>query len=760
MPSKKKTAALAAPFISRRQFLSAAALAAVTVKFGHTTAAGNQKLNLAAIRQAYLSTPEEAVFLERARILHESRRKYAGLPPGIRQGRVLQDLCREITPVVCTDDVLLGRVREQVPTSEEEEFIRAHPELFNREGVPGWLESASIYVPDWEHLLQAGIGGLIDEVEADRRAVATPAAQDTLDGVQLSLQAVSTLLKRYADEARRAAQRADSKEAEERLRRAAEACEAVAVAPPKSFHEALQLFIGFHMALSCLVGGRNVTPGRMDQYLLPFYKKDLRDGKLSREEAVELLAAMMLMLCQLSGAVATDFQSKKRTPNRFSHYYVTLGGVKTDGSSAVNELSYAFIEARRLVEFRDPTLAIRHFAGIDREFWSKAVTAMRDGLPVLTYNDASVITALKRFGVAEEQARDYALCGCLLCVLPGRDLPPLRDNYNAPLAVLLAMNAGVDPMSNQRIGAATPPGETLADFESFFAAYREQLRHRLAAAAHYQQQNQGKRPLGYPLVARPLLRGCLHGAAPRRNIEQCFVGLATTIDSLLAVREIVYRRKMLTLPELAAVLRKDFAGYERLRSYLLNRVPTYGCDDPEVTEMTRRVAQAWVEDVVAAGRNTDAVFRPSFYSWLYNMEFGKTTGATPDGRLAGEPLSSDQLPARGRGRAPTELLQAMAQIPHDWTCSGGTTFTVSPSHFRGTDGAARLAALIEGYFSQGGLQLHFIMADAAILRDAMKHPERHGDLLVRVAGFSEYFVRLLPEVQQEIIHRLEAGADY
>jgi formate C-acetyltransferase len=717
-----------------------------------------QKLNLAAIRQAYLIAPEQAVFLERARILDETRRKYAGLPSGVRQGRVLQDLCAQITPVVCPDDVLLGRVREQAPTAEEEAFISARPELFNCEGVPGWLESAGIYVPDWGHLLRAGIGGLIEEVESVRRDAA-PAAQDTLEGIRLSLKAVSTLLTRYAGEARRAADGTKHEDAAARLRRAAEACEAVAVAPAKGLHEAIQLFLAFHMALSCLVGGRNVTPGRMDQYLLRYYEKDLRDGRLSRQEAVELVAAMMLMLSQLSGSVATDFQSKKRTPNQFSHYYITLGGVKADGSSAVNELSNVFLDARRLVEFRDPTLSIRYFAGIDREFWCKAVALMRDGLPVFSYNDASVLAAQKRHGVPDEQARDYAHCGCLFCVLPGRDLPPSRANHNGPLAVLLAINGGVEPVTGKRIGEATPPAEAMGDFESFFAAFRKQMRYSLAAAAQHQQRDQGERSLGYPLLARPLLDGCLRGAIPRRNVDQCFVGVATTIDSLLAVREVVYRRKTLTLTELAAALRKDFAGYERLRAYLMNRVPSYGCDDPEVTEMTRRVSEAWVEDVAAAGRGTDVVLRPAFYTWLYNLEFGKVTGATPDGRLAGTPLSSDQAPSRGRGRAPTEVLRAMAQLPHDHTCSGGTIFSISPSLFRGPAGADRLAALIEGYFAQGGLQLHFIVADIATLRDAVKHPERHEDLLVRVAGFSEYFVRLLPEVQQEIIRRAQSGAD-
>ena len=744
---------------SRRQFLHSTALAAGAALSTSPAMARGEKLNLAAIREAYLNTPEEAVFLERARILDETRRRYGGLLPGVRQGRVLQDLCEQITPVVCPDDVLLGRVREQVPTAEEEAFIAAHPKMFIRAGVPGWLESASIYVPDWEHLLRVGIGGLIEEVESVRRD-AMPDAQDTLEGIRLSLQAVSALLKRYGGEARRAALDTDREEAAERLRNAADACEAVAVAPPRDLHEALQLFIAFHMALSCLVGGRNVTPGRMDQYLLQFYQKDLAAGKLDRQQVVELVAAMMLMLCQLSGTVATDFQNKKRTPNRYSHYYITLGGVKADGSSAVNELSSVFLDARRLVEFRDPTLSIRYFRGIDREFWGKAVALMRDGLPVFSYNDAAVLAAQNKLGVPDQLARNYAHCGCLLCVLPGRDLSPGRGNHNGPRAVLLAINGAVDPATGRRIGQTTPPVDTLGDFESFFDAVRAQLRCSLTAAVQRRASGKGERSLGHPLLARPLLDGYLQGASFRRNVEQCLIGVATMIDSLLAVREVVYRRKMLTLGELAAALREDFVGYERLHAYVMNRVPTYGCDDPDVTEMTRRVSEAWVEEVSAAGRSrTDVVLRPAFYSWLYNVEFGKVTGATPDGRRAGEPLSSDQLPSPGRGRAPTEVLGAMAQLAHDCTCSGGTTFNISPSHFRGPAGAGRLAALIEGYFAQGGLQLHFIVADLAMLRDAVKHPERHGNLMVRVAGFSEYFVRLTPEVQQEIIRRVRQGTD-
>jgi len=712
-------------------------------------------LDLSAVRDAYLAAPEEAVFLERAAVLHEAKQRYADMPAGLRQGRILQDLCEQVSVIVGPHDILLGRIREQVPTAEQEAFVRDHPELFSKPGMPGWLESAGIYIPDWAHLLRVGIGGLVHEVEQQQREADT-SARDVLEGTRLSLLALSTLIARFGRRARRVAETTEDSEAADRLRRAADACDAVALAAPTSLHEALQLFISFHMALSCLVGGRNVTPGRADQYLFPFYRKDIAEGALRREDAVTLLAVMMTMLSQLSGHVATDFQSRKRTPNRFSHYYITLGGVTPDGRGAVNDLSHAFLEARRLVEFRDPSLCLRYFPGIDRTFWRKGVALMRDGLPVFTYNDGAVIAAHGRLGVPEELARDYAICGCMLCTLPGRDMPPLRANHNGPRAVLLAMNGGVDPVSGRQSGDVTPPTEEIQDFDAFFDAFRRQLRAGLERTARQYADGQHAENRGYPLLARCLLEGYPDGSGPGQYADQCLVGVATTIDSLLAVREAVYARKKLTLAELRSVLSDDFEGHEPLRLYLQNRMPSYGCDDPPVTEMIERFSQAWVEEVARAdGLSGRVRMRPAFYSWLFNIELGQNTGATPDGRRRGAPLSSDQTPTQGKCRGPTEALSAIAHLAHDHTCSGGTTFRLSPSHFRGDGGLDRLAALIEGYFAQGGLQIQFIFADAATLRDAVENPDAHRDLLVRVAGFSEYFVRLLPEVQRDIIQRAE-----
>ena len=713
-----------------------------------------------AVRQAYLSVPDEAVFLERAKILHETGERYADLTPGLRQGKIFEELCEGITPVVSPNDVSLARVLDQMPDSEDETFLRKQWEFLV--GTGGYLDTASIYLPDWEKLLRFGIGGLIEEVEQTEQEISdrdqnAQVRQDYLEGVRVSLLAASRLIGRYAQEARRLASNADDPRAARQLLAAAECCEKIAILPPETFREALQLFLIFHMMLSCLIGGRDVAPGRMDQYLFPFYQRDLANGEITRSEAVELIAITMIGILQMSGNIATDFQSVKRSPNRYSHYYITLAGIGPDGESAVNGLSFAFLEAIRLVRHREPSLVIRYFKNIDREFWREAVKCMRDGLPILTYNDQAVIPALLRCGVAEELARNYAHSACMNCAIPGYGFAGLANHHNAPRYLLLAINGGKDPLTSERSGPTTPAPEELETFDEFFAAFRVQMSAGLESALASTVDIAHRYPLlVWPLFHRHLETQDQYWEHETKYFDQYISGIATTVDSLLAIQKVVYHDRKLSMDELAAILKDNFRGRESFRQYLLTHVPSYGSDDREVTEMIEKVGEMWVEELRQAEGSWNRIrLRPGFYSWLYNMEMGKSCGATPDGRLSGQPLSSDQLPSPGKRRAPTEMLNSLAHLPHDHTCSGGTTFPLEASYFKGGRGIDRLSALIEAYFGQKGLQLHFVFADVETLRDAVKHPERHQDLLVRLAGFSEYFVRLLPEVQEQVIRRFE-----
>jgi len=771
MAEEERTSGQDSP--NRREFLRQSALGTAAAGLGLSGAfaaeeAGKRRFYRAdeinAIREAYLAAPDEAVFLERARVLLECREKYADLSPGLRQGRIVAELCDRITPVVNPCDILLGRIHEEVPSSQDELFIKDNPRIFVSPGDPGRLDSTSIYIPDWAKLLELGIAGLVREVEAsgeaDGRVVDEKARihRDYLEGVRLSLLAISRLMNRYADRAEQVAGETADSRVTDRLSEAAATCRTVSSSPPATFREALQLFSFFHTVLSCIIGGRNVTPGRMDQYLLPFYQRDIVKGVITRSEAIVLLAVTMIRLSQLTGTIAVDFDSTKRSPCRYSHHYVTLAGRTPDGASGVNDLSFAFLEAIRLVDYREPSLCIRWFEGIDGEFWREALRLMRDRIPSFAYNDHVVVPTLVRCGVPERQALDYAHCACLICFLPGDGVGSARANHNLPRYVLLGINGGRDLRTGERRGPATPAPDALRDFDDLFDAVRTQARAGLEKALERHATQVKRYPLPvWPLFAGHLQTGYRYWEHKTKHADQQCIGVATGIDSLLAIRELVYRRKTVTLAKLVSILKDNFRGHEPLRQYLLHQTPSYGSDDEDVLAMIQLVGDMWAEEVNRVGANSKGIkLRPAFHSWLYNIEMGKQTAATPDGRLGGEPLSSDHLPSPGKGRSPTEMLNAMACLPHRKSCSGGTTLRLSRSHFDGENGLELLSSLICTYFAQGGLQLHFVFADTATLQDAIKHPDKHGDLLVRITGFSEYFVRLSPEVQQEILRREQA----
>jgi formate C-acetyltransferase len=755
---------------NRRDFLRQSTLGAAAAGLGLNRAFPSDKEamrpihstdELNAIRAAYLDVPDEAVFLERAKVLLESREKHAQLSAGLRQGMAIADLCDRITPVVNPCDILLGRILEEVPSKQDESFIKSNPTLFISPGDPGSLDSTSIYIPDWAKLLNHGIGGLIREVDAlvedNGHAVDEESRthRDYLQGVRISLLAISRLMNRYADRAEQLAEETADSQVATRLSEAALTCRRVSSSPPTTFREALQLFSLFHTILSCVIGGRNVTPGRMDQYLLPFYRRDIASGVISRSEAIVLLAVTMIRLSQLTGKHAVDFESMKLSPCRYSHHYITLAGRTPDGSSGVNDLSFAFLKAIRLVDYREPSLCIRWFEDIDGEFWREALCLFRDRVPSFAYNDHVVVPSLVRCGVPERQALDYAHCACLICFLPGDGFGSARANHNLPRYVLRGINGGRDLRTNESRGPATPGPKSLRDFGDVVDAVRTQARAGLEKALQ-RHATQVKR---YPLPVWPLFKGHLrtgyhYWEYKKKYADQHCIGLATSVDSLLAIRELVYRRKTVTLAELVSILKDNFQDHEPLRQYLLHQTPSYGNDDQEVLEMTQLVGDMWASEVERVDAKSDTIkLRPGFHSWLYNIDMGEQTAATPNGRFRGEPLSSDHLPSPGKGSSPTATLNAMARLPHRQSCSGGTTIRMSRSHFADENGLELLSSLICTYFDQGGLQLHFVFVDTATLLDAIEHPEKHTDLMVRITGFSEYFVRLSPEVQQEILRR-------
>jgi len=728
---------------------------------------GDLEARLDRLREERIAEDDRLVCMERARILQASLERHRGISHTQRQAAVLHDLCAGITPVVGPDDLTVGCMPQVVPSHEEERFIAEHPELFVQPGVPGQLDSMSIYVPDWHWLVEVGLGGIKREAEQRVHTLAGASGTDDrrrfLQAVQDAAQAMSLLIQRYADACRALAAQADTRERQGELVAAADRCGRVAWGPAGSFADALQLMQLVHMALSCLVGGRDVTPGRLDQYLFGLYEADVHHGRLTRGEGAGLLAMFLLRLSQMSGS-GTDFDDDvRRTPCRYTHLYLTVGGTGADGRSSVNSLSYVVLDAIRLLRYKEPTLMVRDHPSHEAQFMEEVAGLVQDRLPVTIYNDEAVVPGLVRQDVPLEWARGYAHSACHNVLVACHEAGSGPGGFcNVPNLLLLAMNGGRDLSSGQIVGAQTPSPEDIGSLDDLLASLREQMRLALGKArATFEQRWRETYGPACPLLASALMRRCLTAQEPAWRAAEVshfnyhFMGVATTVDSLVAVEQLVFKAERLTLADLLQVLLDDWQGNEALRQEVQHRLARYGQDNPHVHALTRQVGDMWVATVEeVAGDMARLRLWPGFYSHLWHIRTGESMVATPDGRRKGERLSENLGPSIGTtGLSPTSLLRSMAALPLDHTASGAATLALSPSDVAGPDGARRLAALLRSYFDMGGLHLQLNLVGRDTLLDALEHPEQHAELMVRVTGFSAYFTRLNGNVQQDLLSR-------
>lgn len=712
--------------------------------------------------------------MERARILHPIWQRYAGQSRVARQASILRDLCEQITPVIEEENVLVGRMPEVLPTPEEERFIDQHPDLFAAPGVPGWLDSMSIYTPDWEWLLEVGLGGIAAAAQRHLDMLrdaddGDEARREFLAAAIGGLEAVSTLFHRYASEARRHAEAATTEQRRLELEGIAARCERLAWEAPASFVEGLQLLQLVHMVLSCLVGGRDVTPGRLDQYLLPLYRQDVTSGALDGDEAAVLLAMFFLRLSQMAGN-ATDFDDNlRRSPCRYTHLYVTVGGTDSEGNDAINELSLLVLDAIRLLRYKEPTVVVRYREDMPGAFKTKLAELIKGRFPVTIYNDDVVLRALMRQGVPPDLAREYAHCACHNVTIPGHEAGTgVGGFHNLPRMLLLAMNGGQVPGTAEQLGPPTLPAAEIESFERLWETLREQVRFHLANARRHSEER-WQRELA---SACPLLQSCLMResiargesawrAARVSHLNHYLMGLGTTVDSLTAIRGLVFEKQELELGEVVAIVAANWRDREELRRRMPGHFARYGQEAAESRELAARLGEMWVEEVEAASRGmTRLEMWPGFYSHAVHVHEGKHTPATPDGRRAGDPLSENQGPSAATPFcSPTTILSAMADLPFDHTPSGATTLALAPSDIAGEPGTEKLLALVESYFGMGGLQLHINVVDADTLEEAVRAPERHTQLMVRVAGYSAYFTRLSRDLQEDIVrrHRISDG---
>lgn len=438
------------------------------------------------------------------------------------------------------------------------------------------------------------------------------------------------------------------------------------------------------------------------------------------------------------------------------------------GRSCVNDLSFVVADAIRLLNYKEPTLLVRYHPGMDKAFAQVVAALARDRLPVTIYNDETVIKALVRQGVAEEAAHQYAHSACHNSLVPGHEAGSGPGGFhNIPKLILLAMNGGRDPVSNKMLGAETQASADILSFDEFLDAFRAQMRHYLHGFRNRVEDRwQQLYADACPLLASCLMKVCLDRRAPAwqaatiSHLDHYFSGVATSVDSLLAIRQLVFEERSLGLEEFAQVLVDDWADHQVLRERIRSRLPRYGQDHEEPCALASKVGMMWVEEVEAVSTGmTRMEMWPGFYSHLAHIRDGARTMATPDGRASGDALSENLAASNGSpGCSPLSVLKTMSHLPLDHTPSGAAILTLPQNSFMGEEGTVRLLSLVETYFGLGGLHLHVNTIDVETLEAALESPDQHRDLMVRVAGFSAYFVDLIPEVQMDVIRRHRAAS--
>lgn len=691
--------------------------------------------------------------MERLRLTWEADAEVRDLSQPLQLGRGLKSILNAISVPVCAGDLVLGRMLEEVPGSEDALLLRTRAA---DRWLPAWMRDVGHCCFAWDRLLRLGLRGLeeLARAEVDRMDGEEESRRDFLRGAILVYQAFRGYARRYA----RAAERAG-------LGEAAANCRAVAEGPPRTFAEGLQLLwlVGL---VYCSVVAPNpaIGFGRVDELLLELYRRDLREGRLGRERAGELIedwyCKMNLVMGRGEHLMGHDVAWGSPSDTGWawnlaydSPLYLVLGGLRTDGKDAVNELTVLFAE-RVIPRFENPVVVFRYTPDVPEALLRLLCEKMRENAGIHLFNDAAIVPAMVHAGIAVEDAVTYTMHGCNEPDIPGKQKMigwSFDRSFWLPRYVLSALE--------------------LVDEESFsIAKLYEKFRELLVVDIERACKESREERTGWDAAAPGILRvdDCFHdgpisrgrswelGGVEYQNLFFSFCSLATAADSFAAVEALVEEGRAVPLRELRNALRDNFAGRERLRQQCVG-APKFGRDDDRADRHATRILSVVTEIVDACsrfGRAEELVVFRCLYTIMGHILSGKATGATPDGRRAGEPLSENLSPSPGScTRGLTAMLSSICKLPLDRFSTGIVNVRVHPSLVAGEGRLERLQALLRTYFARGGIQIQLTCAGTEDLRDAQANPERHRDLMVRVTGYSAAFTDMTPAAQEEIIRR-------
>lgn len=610
-------------------------------------------------------------------------------------------------------------------------------------------------------------GGMTDVIrEADQRlARLSPEAQAGEAGAFYraairAARAAITFAHRYADKAEAmAATETDSGRAAE-LRQIAAVCRRVPEHPAQTFHEAVQCVYFVHLIAQIESGGNSISLGRIDQYLWPYYQADLAAGRTDPDRAGELLAMLFLKTNEIWNVLEEAYVPGGEGPEGKTTQNVTVGGMDRDGRCAVNALSHIALNAYASIRTVQPNFGVR-ICGGDELLFRRAIAYARDGVLLHFFNDPVIVDSLTAAGHSLEDARDYGVVGCLEPNAQGRSFgSTFAAQFNGLKCLEFALSNGVDNIFGYSSGLETGDPAEFTDFQDLWGAYDTQVTHfvgQLVRGMECLDRAIAQRlpsPFASAMIDGPLEKGLdlTRGGAVYNSTGVQLIGFANIADSLFAIDQAVFKEKRFSLGELAQWLADDWTDVEDKRRYLLSKIDKYGNDKDGVDAMAARVLTHFC-DVLALHRNfRGGRFWPGVFSVGFHISMGAFSGASADGRFAGDTLGNGITPSNGAAAAgPTALMNSVTKLPLV-RVTNGLNLNMRFDGRRVRD--ALLFDLMRGYFQRGGVQVQFNMVDTDTLRAAQADPQHHRDLVVRVSGYSAVFVNLSDIAQEEIISRM------
>ncbi len=777
------------------------------------------------------------ICIERARLITEAYKKYPSLPAVLKRARALEYILDNMSIYIQDDELLVGNhssklraapifpeydvdfIREEIrdfPTRQGDPFVISKeneeellkmcdfwqgntvrekvlamlPEttyLAGEHGVAGFDSAWTMYngdghiAPDYPKVLRLGLNGVLAEIEARLHEldVSDPeniSKRNFLIAAQITCEASIRFAKRFQKLAEEQIGRENDSKRKNELQELARICGKVPAEAAETFYEALQSLWFIHLIVQIETNGHSVSLGRFDQYMYPYYEKEIRESGTSKEEIFELMQSFWIKLSELTKIRPTG------DANLFPGYpmfqNLTIGGQTREKEDAVNDLTYLALSAQATVRLVQPNLTARVHKRSGDEYLLACTEVIKLGMgfPSL-FNDEIIVLSMVNRGAALQDALDYCLVGCVEPSVQGK----YGGRYGAGLTNLtkileVALHGGKDPSSGNTLLPLDKDLSTFSTFDEVFDAYRQQIQF---FAKHRIIRDNIQDFVWEDLAPTPFLDSMVQDCIKRGKGQKeggaiyDFTGgetgnIANVANSLAVIKKLVFEEGKLSGKELLEAMDSDFAGPEgeKIRQIVINQAPKFGNDDDYVDLLAKKAFRTYLEEPPKY-KNTrygkgpiGGTFHPSTASISANVPFGLVVGATPDGRHAWQPVSDVLSPFRGTDtHGPTSAIKSVAKLDN-YLLSGGAIYNLkfSPALLNNEVALRRLTDLIRVYFDLGGMEVQFNVVSKDTLLDAQKKPDDYKDLIVRVAGYSAYFVVQDKRVQDDIIARTEHTA--